>query len=91
MAVAPVRPILKHFIVRSQAHANNKYLGRVFAQRDLDRGWHGNRVGLTEDVLRLPKGDPRLTVLPTPQATPDPMPAPLTEHYWQWKSPSAAN
>ncbi len=55
--------VLRHCIVLSQRQAIEKYAGRVFAQGDLDRGWHGNRLGLSETDLELP--DPgRLHRLP---------------------------
>ena len=85
--VSPVRPLLKHFIVRSQAHARQKYLARIFAVRDLEKGWHGNRIGLTEAVLKLPVDDARLTLLPEPQSTPNPMPNPIDQHFWEWRRP----
>lgn len=82
--VSPIRPLLKHFMVRSQAHARQKYLGRRFSDRDLAKGWHGNRLGLTEEMLRLPADDPRLTLLASPQASPEPMPDPIDRHFWDW-------
>lgn len=82
--VSPTRPLLKHFIVRSQAHALQKFIHRVFSKRDLEKGWHSNRLNVTEAMLTLPIDDPRLTLLSSPQEAPDAMPKPIDKHFWQW-------
>jgi glycosyltransferase involved in cell wall biosynthesis len=89
-SLSPARPLLKHFIVRSQAHAYAKYLHRRFPEHDLSKGWHRNRLSFTTDNLTVPTRDPRLTLLPTPQATPTVMPEPQRLHFWQWAPIEAA-
>lgn len=88
--LSPARPLLRHFIVRNQQHAFEKYLHRTFSDTDLAKGWHGNRRNFTVENLRIPIDDPRLTLLPTPQATPAVMPEPQRLHFWQWEPIQAA-
>ena len=75
--------VLRHYIVASQQQAIDKYAGRRFAQSDIDRGWHGNRLGLTPDDLRLP--DPGvLCRLEDWRSTQLDRSQPRTLHFWQW-------
>lgn len=82
--VSPKKMILKHFMVRSQQHAIEKYSQRKFADGDLLKGWHGNRLALTPDMLSFPKNSPHLHRLDTPQSIPECLPHPLKKHYWHW-------
>ena len=54
LSLAPEGFALRHYIVRSQAHAFEKYTTRTFDASDLERGWHGNRVGQVREAFRLP-------------------------------------
>lgn len=83
--VAPTHMILKHFMIRSQQHAWQKYLDRQFAEHDLKRGWHGNRIDLNRKMLTVPESGESIHVLTSPQATPASLPAPVSHHYWHWK------
>lgn len=80
----PENQLLKHFIVRSQQHAYEKYLGRAFAAEDRARGWHGNRVNLSRENLTLPGTAPELRELTSVRQAPDPMPVRQSRHYWDW-------
>jgi len=82
--VYPEPMILKHFMVRSQAHAYQKYLARSFASADLARGWHGNRLNFTSDNLKLPRPSPALQVLTSARETPSPLPPSTKRHFWEW-------
>jgi glycosyltransferase involved in cell wall biosynthesis len=86
LAIWPESQILKHFIVRSQIHALAKYLNRVFAPTDTERGWHGNRLNMTPGKLTLPAlGDhPGLVELNSVKDLPDPWPEEQHLHFWQW-------
>jgi hypothetical protein len=86
LSVYPGRMILKHFLVRSQAHAFEKYLGRRFSRADLEKGWHGNRLKLDEANLVIPTSGPHLHGLPDPTATPSILPDPARTHFWEWPS-----
>jgi glycosyltransferase involved in cell wall biosynthesis len=84
LRVSPEAFVLRHYIVLSQAQAIAKYRDRIFSQRDLAKGWHGNRLDLTEQKLRLPdqgalmeleSWDSRELDRSVPHAT----------HYWEWE------
>lgn len=77
--------ILRHYIVRSQKHALDKYLTRQYSQRDLQRGWHGNRLGMTEASLDIPKCGAFLKRIPRFEARRFDLSAPTGLHYWQWR------
>ncbi len=75
--------ILRHYPVLSQAHAIEKYGSRKFADADLDKGWHHNRLGLDAARLRLP--DPcELKHLPDSRSVDFDRSEPRTTHYWDW-------
>jgi glycosyltransferase involved in cell wall biosynthesis len=82
--VSPKRMILKHFMVRSQSHAIQKYIGRAFADGDLAKGWHQNRVNLTTEMLKIPESSEFLHTLETPQASPAKLPRSAKAHFWEW-------
>ena len=75
--------VMRHYIVASQEQAIEKYVGRRFAQTDLDRGWHGNRLGLTPDDLRLPDTGV-LCRLEDWRSTRFDRSRPKALHYWHW-------
>jgi hypothetical protein len=84
VCVWPQRMLLKHFIVRSQTHAYQKYLGRTFSKADLSHGWHGNRLNFNHYNLKIPILDDRLYRLASPQDAPDRLPLPISSHFWEW-------
>ncbi|MEH3118761.1 MAG: sulfotransferase [Methylorubrum populi] len=53
----PENFILRHYIALSLGHLKSQYLGRVFCGRELEKGWHHNRVATTLDFARLPEPD----------------------------------
>ncbi|MEM1412070.1 MAG: glycosyltransferase family 2 protein [Pseudomonadota bacterium] len=75
--------VLRHYITLSQAHIVEKYVGREFPEEALARGWHFNRVGLTEEMLAFPP-DSSLKQLPRWDARPLETDEPKKKHYWQW-------
>lgn len=82
--ISPARMLLKHFLVKSQQHAIDKYLGRKFSETDLEKGWHRSRSGLTCERLKLPLESSFIHLLETPQSTPESLPEPVKKHYWDW-------
>jgi glycosyltransferase involved in cell wall biosynthesis len=84
VVVYPARMLLKHFIVRSQHHAFEKYLGRRFASTDLEKGWHGNRLGFTEKNLIIPTCGSDLYRLEDVKNTPAKLPRSSRTHFWEW-------
>jgi glycosyltransferase involved in cell wall biosynthesis len=76
--------ILRHYIVLSKAHADAKYVGRRFANEDRAKGWHGNRVTITQENLVV-KPIPELRRLENPAVHHQfDLSLPLTTHFWEW-------
>ncbi len=76
--------ILRHYIVLSQEHAREKYLGRVFSSEDLNKKWHDSRV--IDDGK-----DVRLRTHPAMRRIPDverhdqfDLSRPVALHFWEW-------
>jgi glycosyltransferase involved in cell wall biosynthesis len=85
LRLSPEAFVLRHYIVLSQAQAIEKYRDRVFSRQDLAKGWHGNRLDLTEEKLRLP--DPAaLMELATWDSRELDRSVPHATHYWEWQS-----
>ena len=82
--VDPQTMILRHYIVRSQKHAIQKYVGRTFSNEDLDRGWHGNRTVINDDNIKIPLSHPNLSKLPFPFDPDTVLQKPVKTHFWQW-------
>jgi len=75
--------ILRHYIALSEAHGRAKYVGRVFADEDIARGWHGKRRAIVPDTLRF-RQNPALRTLPTPESRDFDRSAPIRQHFWEW-------
>ncbi|MBV9213725.1 MAG: hypothetical protein JOZ25_08785 [Actinobacteria bacterium] len=74
---------LRHYVVLSADHARRKYLDRVVAQDEADRGWHAGREMESED-LELPGDDPRIRMLPDGSSKAFDRSMPCRSHYWNW-------
>ena len=83
--VANENLVLRHYIVSSEQHAVDKYLGRRFAEEELARGRHKNRVGLTHRELVLPRAE-LLQPLPPAHGLGVELDRsePKNLHYWHW-------
>lgn len=85
LRLAPVSHNLRHYIALSQDAAQKKYVGRRFSPAELARNWHANRVGLSENDLRLPGRDaPGLYQLPGDDLKGFDRSQPLNRHWWAW-------
>jgi len=73
---------LRHYLFRDQAHALSKYVGRVFRQNELERGWHSNRAGVDANRFSFPPAD-ALHRLERPDDRALRRDAPRKRHYWQ--------
>lgn len=82
--VYPERMLMKHFIVRTQEHAYEKYLHRKFSSTDLKKGWHVNRLNFTPDNLKIPVIGEHLHSLANPMDVPERLPRPSHTHFWEW-------
>lgn len=83
--VYPERMLLKHFIVRDQEHAYEKYLHRSFSPTDLEKGWHRNRLSFTKENLRIPVSGEHLHALASPLDAPKKLPRSSRAHFWEWE------
>jgi len=83
LRLAPERFVLRHYIVRDQDHARRKYIERSFAETELARGWHSNRVGYPPEAFDFPPAA-ALRRLPEPSSRSFDLSDPKTTHYWQW-------
>jgi glycosyltransferase involved in cell wall biosynthesis len=75
--------VLRHYIFRDQDHADRKYVERVFAARELELGWHRNRLAGAAMNFKFPStallqqtGDPDRHALDRSN--------PRMLHYWEW-------
>jgi glycosyltransferase involved in cell wall biosynthesis len=75
--------ILRHYIALSQQDALNKYVGRTYSATDLSKSWHGNRLQLTKEQLRLPRRE-LLKKLPVWDAREFDRTDPQLRHFWEW-------
>lgn len=83
LRVMPRNLPLRHYIVLGQAHARRKYLNRRYAESCITRGWHGNRLAITEANLRLPAAT-ALKELPDWRSYAFERDDPQRRHFWQW-------
>ncbi len=82
LRLAPEHFALRHYIVRSQEHAFEKYTARRFASHEIDRGWHANRIGHLRESFALPSIN-RLKRLPVVADRTLERDDPWQIHYWQ--------
>jgi glycosyltransferase involved in cell wall biosynthesis len=73
--------ILRHYPILSEEHLREKYGKRVFAQRELDRGWHADRLKLSEWSLSV-FGNPHIFVLDKPSDKNFNRSNPINKHFW---------
>jgi glycosyltransferase involved in cell wall biosynthesis len=79
----PIDFHLRHYIALSEEQVWKKYGGRPFAPAEVARGWHYNRVGLSQEKLRL-RDSPFLCDLPTPDSHALRTDLPTKKHFWEW-------
>ena len=76
--------VLRHYIGRSHEHLISKYVGRRFADEDLNKNWHSNRLGIRAENLdfkRLTNDD--FMRLPSPESRCFKRDRPHRKHFWQ--------
>jgi hypothetical protein len=88
-SIFPVNHVLRHYIVLSASHAQQKYLNRCFDEADLLRGWHRKRLNLTAIDLALPGHHEYLFTLERGGSKAFHRGSPASNHYWQWRSTPA--
>jgi glycosyltransferase involved in cell wall biosynthesis len=85
LSIYPINHILRHYIVLGYEHARQKYLNRKFDDRDLEHGWHANRLNFTEGKLTLPESSRFLFRLDSYKSKAFCRDQPASRHYWDWK------
>lgn len=76
--------ILRHYIVLSRSHASSKYLARVFSNTDTAKGWHANRIGISEAALDYTKLHRQLNNLDEATSRDFSRCNPMEHHFWHW-------
>jgi hypothetical protein len=82
---SPLDFILCHYIVLSETQAQAKYVGRRFSDEDLAKDWHGNRLIIARENLRI-KPIPELRHIegdPAKHHRFD-LRMPVKQHLWEW-------
>lgn len=83
--IYPQNQVLRHYIGLDQTHLLEKYIGRVFDEAELKKGWHGNRVGLTDKMLSLDRFNPEMfDYLPKATSRSFLRNRPRRQHFWSW-------
>lgn len=81
--LADEKMVLRHYIFRSRQHAEQKYTQRVFAESEVKRGWHGNRIGFHDSAFSFPSAE-RLKLLRQTDQRDLERDQPVLKHYWEW-------
>lgn len=74
--------VMRHYIALSRRQAELKFLTRRFAQKNIARGWHFNRINLVASQFAAPP-PAMLQRLERPEDVPDAS-RPLSIHFWEW-------
>jgi glycosyltransferase involved in cell wall biosynthesis len=83
--IYPQNQVLRHYIGLDQTHLLEKYIDRTFDDAELKKGWHSNRVGLTNEMLNLERFDPEMfDFLPTAASRSFLRNRPRRQHFWNW-------
>ncbi|QVL53513.1 MAG: glycosyltransferase [Cyanobium sp. M30B3] len=92
----PFDGYLRHYIALSEEHAIRKYAARKFADRELARGWHANRVDITTENIRGYFGGNtinhcRLMVMEDVLLNRFDKSDPQSQHFWEWTDEKKAD
>lgn len=80
--LAPETMALRHYLLRSQEHAYEKYIQRAFAADELSRGWHRDRHNQARDAFRFPDPETLCRLRHSADRAID-LSKPRKLHYWQ--------
>lgn len=75
---------LRHYIVLSEAHAQQKYGSRRFSEEDIRKGWHGNRRRIQAERLVV-RPDSAMRELAHPSDQVFDLSQPTKLHFWEWE------
>lgn len=81
--------LLRHYPILGVEHLKEKYGNRIFAQKDLDRGWHSDRLNLSDWRLSVFEND-HIFKLAKPADRDFIRNNPINKHFWyeDWPKPS---
>lgn len=83
--IYPQTQVLRHYITLDQKHLLEKYIGRAFDPSELAKRWHGNRIGLTEEMLDLGRFARRkFDYLPSRDSRAFLRNRLRSRHFWSW-------
>ena len=80
--IYPEKMVLRHYICLGKAHAIKKYGYRNYAEEELRRGWHRNRVGVKHKRYSAP-AERKLHRLGDDLRILD-YGNPYSDHFWHW-------
>jgi glycosyltransferase involved in cell wall biosynthesis len=82
---SPLDFILRHYVVLSEAQAQEKYVGRRYSDEDRTKGWHRYRLIITPGSLKV-KPIPELRRIEGDPAMHHrfDLSMPVKKHFWQW-------
>ena len=83
-----LKGVLRHYPILGVEHLREKYGNRVFAQTDLDRGWHSDRLNLSNWNLSVLENEYIFT-LKNPTDRNFVRSHPINKHFWyeDWPKP----
>ncbi len=81
--LSPIDFHMRHFIFLSEQHARKKYLTRRFAQEEIERGWHGDKLRATSENLVF-SDDARIRKLSHWTSRDFDTSEPHQQHFWEW-------
>ncbi len=84
ISIFPTNQTLRHYIVLNERHAREKYIRRIHDPMDIQKGWHKNRLNLTEDRLSIPESSPYLKKASTEYPQVLSRETPVKKHFWDW-------
>ena len=79
----PIDFHMRHYIFLSEHHAREKYLTRRFAQEEIERGWHGDKLRASSENLVFTE-DARIRTLSHWTSRDFDISEPHWQHFWEW-------
>lgn len=80
----PENHVLRHYIALNEERVKKKYTERVFAGKELDKGWHKDRFNIERESLSFPQTSEYLLYLSSFDAKDFVRSRFAQDHYWQW-------
>ena len=84
LSIAPENHIMRHYITLNQQHLIQKYLNRIYDEKEIARGQHYNRLNFTEAALKLPTSSDFIFQLEKYNSREFHRDHPTKKHFWEW-------